>query len=76
MTAICSENNFHRGFHHVFYSALREYGRRLQKCKMKVNLRNTQNTPFRFDQVSYGTVLPKTYDWKQEEFPFLFYRVS
>ena len=31
--------------------------RRLQKCKMKVNLRNRQDTSFRFDQTSYRKVL-------------------
>ena len=33
-----------------------------------MNLRNRQKASFHFDQASYGKVLRKTYDWKQEEF--------
>ena len=35
------------------YPFLKLYARRLQKCKMKINLRNRQNTSFRFDKASY-----------------------
>ena len=35
---------------------------------MKINLRNRKITSFRFDQASFGKVLRKTYDRKQEEF--------
>ena len=41
----------------ILFNGLKVNARRLQKCNMKINLRNRQNTSFRFDQACYRKVL-------------------